>query len=229
MAESAENTNTDRAWELYQEIGTSERHFNNLEHQYRLLASTWLLGTFAAVGYILTNVGAKPDDWLGSYRELIVAAIAFAGATGITLVWILDLRVYQQLLQSYFLAGLDLEDQHEWLPPIRHNMRRTQKRGTVVVNVAWFYIGCTTILLLIGGASLSLWFGTIVRQSAGWTTLVIALGITCAWAYAIRHKSVSGGAVDQEHELHGIRSSSACRGGSAAQTRVPRGEAQTPP
>jgi hypothetical protein len=148
---SEEHPNASRTWEIYLEVGNAERHFNQLGHQYRLLASTWLLGTFAAVGYVLAKVGAKPEDLLGPYRELIVTAIAFAGATGITLVWLLDLRVYQQLLGSFFLAGLDLEDEHEWLPPIRHDMIRTQRQGTVMVNVAWFYVGCTTILLLIGG------------------------------------------------------------------------------
>src|SRR5215212_6768364 len=106
MSESEANTNTDRVLNLYREIGNAERHFNELTHQYRLLASTWLLGTFAAIGYILTNVGVKPNDSLSFYRELIIAAIALAGATGITLVWILDLKVYQKLLGCFFLAAL---------------------------------------------------------------------------------------------------------------------------
>jgi hypothetical protein len=41
MPESEKRTNSEKAWEMYLEVGNGERHFNQLEHQYRLLASTW--------------------------------------------------------------------------------------------------------------------------------------------------------------------------------------------
>jgi len=208
-SESERHANAGGVWEMYLEIGNAERHFNQLGHQYRVIASTWLLGTFAAVGYVLTKVGANPEDLLGPYRELIIAAVAFAGAIGIMLVWLLDQRVYQKLLGPFFLAALDLEDEHKWLPPIRHEMIRTQRHGTVMVNVGWFYMGCTAILLLIWGGSLGLWVGTMVGCSAGWATLLLAVGITCAWAYAIRRKALDESKANLKHKLHRTQSEDA--------------------
>jgi hypothetical protein len=230
MPESKKRTNSEKAWEMYLEVGNGERHFNQLEHQYRLLASTWLLGTFAAIGYTLTNVGAQPGDYLGFYKELIVAAIALAGATGITLIWLLDVRVYQQLLHCFFLEGLDLEDEHEWLPLIRHNMFRTttQKHGSVLHNVAWFYVGCTGVLLVMWGVSLSLWIVKLVENPVGWVTMVIALGIACAWAYAIRHRSVYGPIANLQLRRHG-KGSSTCRDPAPVIIpRVPGAEREQP-
>jgi hypothetical protein len=203
MSEPKEKIITDRTWELYAEIGRAERHFNQLEHQYRLLASTWLLATFAAVGYILINVDASRNDWLGFYKELVIVAIAVSGAIGITLTWVLDLKVYQQLLHCFFLAALELEDlPNTWLPPIRHNMRRTQEHGTVVLNVAWFYVGCITVLLVTGGFFLRLWLDRLVQTPASWGVFVATLVITCIWAFTIRHKSVSGRPANLEHRQH---------------------------
>ena len=37
------------AWEVLKELGASERYFNNLETEYRKLASLWLLASFAGM------------------------------------------------------------------------------------------------------------------------------------------------------------------------------------
>ena len=42
-------------WAMIVEIGLNERHFNQLQTSYRTLASTWLLGLFAAAGFLLSR------------------------------------------------------------------------------------------------------------------------------------------------------------------------------
>ncbi len=45
----------EKVWKVAVEIRETERHFNQLQHGYRALASTWLLGTFAGVGFIASD------------------------------------------------------------------------------------------------------------------------------------------------------------------------------
>ena len=65
------------------------------------------------------------------------------------------MRVYQQLLAANFVEGLDLETHYKWLPPVRKNMVKSQLTGTVVLNLAWFYILGISIPLLIGAFSIA--------------------------------------------------------------------------
>ena len=55
----------DRVWKFVVEAGLQERHFNQLQTEYRKLASTWLLAAFGAIGLLLTNSSfALPiDTW----------------------------------------------------------------------------------------------------------------------------------------------------------------------
>jgi hypothetical protein len=181
MPESTKSNSPDKTWEIYAEIGAAERHFNQLEHQYRVLASTWLLGTFVAFGYVLIHLPLRPDDWVTHHRDLVIAGIALSGALGIRLIWILDIRVYHQLLESCFLEGLKLERDNDWLPRIRHNMVRTQRTGSVTPNIVWFYIGCTTVLLVIAAFSASLWFYQLVEHPASWVSVLFFSGLTYVW------------------------------------------------
>jgi hypothetical protein len=160
----------DRVWAMLVELGAIERHFNDLENRYRGLASTWLLATFAAVGFVLsTQTLELPFD-----RELAVVALGLAGATGITLLWNLDLMVCHQLLDAAFFEGLRLERECPWLPPVRQNMMRTQGNRGVLPRVVWFYIGASAVLLLIAGAANAIWLG---RHGP-----LAAIGAGIAWA-----------------------------------------------
>ena len=49
------NLDTNTAWDVLKELGESERHFNNLETEYRKLASIWLLAGFAGIGFVLKS------------------------------------------------------------------------------------------------------------------------------------------------------------------------------
>lgn len=107
-----------RVWSVYTEMGTEERHFNGLQSTYRALASTWLLASFAAIGFVLSEKFAGcPFDKL-----LVIVAIGFMTSIGIILIWNLDLRVYHPLLSSAYRQGLILEKTYSWLPQMRTNM-----------------------------------------------------------------------------------------------------------
>jgi hypothetical protein len=77
-------------WNMFTELSVYERHFNDLQHNYRVMCSTWILAAFAGIGFIL----ATKDVEALLPRELLVYFLSVAAAAGTTLLWTLDLRVY---------------------------------------------------------------------------------------------------------------------------------------
>src|ERR1041384_3845978 len=68
--------NLSLAWDILRELGASERHFNNLEAEYRTLASIWLLAGFSGAGFIL-----KANPQWALPREAALVALG-RGASG---------------------------------------------------------------------------------------------------------------------------------------------------
>jgi hypothetical protein len=109
--------------------------------------------------------------------------------------WNLDIRVYHQLLESYFVEGLKLEERYSWLPRIRSNMLQTQatrKKG-VLARVVWFYLVGNSVALFVAfvGTTLAVNsvsdFGLIgVFVTAGVGILVIFI-----WGRKIKRETCS--------------------------------------
>jgi hypothetical protein len=118
------------------EIGLNERHFNQLQTFYRTLASTWLLGLFTAAGFLLS----KKESDLPISPGAVLAFLGLIAGVGIVLLWLMDLKVYAGLLRAYFNAGVALEKQHAWLPPIRTIMLHDTRNLGPGPKVARFYL-----------------------------------------------------------------------------------------
>lgn len=159
-------------WAMIQELGLMERHFNEMESRYRALASTWLLATFAGMGYVAVHgqLGIDVDHWL------IIAMIASAGALGIALIWNLDLLVYHQLLDVNFEEAERLEDRYQWLPRTRSRMMQVMPGDGFLRRVVLFYIGGVGVLLSISGLALAFWTRK-ASHFAFWGILIITLGV----------------------------------------------------
>jgi hypothetical protein len=141
----------DRVMRIIEQIGTQERHFNNLQTGYRKLASTWLLASFAACGYVL-----KSDSDIPYYKWYFVFGICIAATVGLAILWLLDLSVYQKLLGEFFYQGVLLElEYYKWLPPIRINILRSQKTGDVRSKMQYYYFFSIVTLQLL--AIIALW------------------------------------------------------------------------
>jgi hypothetical protein len=50
---------------------------------------------------------------------MLMGLLLIAGASGIFLLWLLDIRVYHQLLHSVFMRGYELEKQYPRVPKLR--------------------------------------------------------------------------------------------------------------
>lgn len=191
MSEEVNNETFERVWKIVSEIFVEERHFNDLQSRYRTMASTWLLASFSAIGFVISKV-----IHIGIPRELLTSGIAVAGLIGIMLLWILDLLVYHRLLDSCFIEGLILEEKYSWLPPFRHNMMATMKGEGVLFRVVGFYIGMVTILVLVAGGSLSLWF-TQYNIYIGFLTSLITLIIAFFVGNLMRNKTENTAAIEK--------------------------------
>ncbi len=144
---------SDRTWQQLLEAGQMERHFNQLQASYRALASTWLLATFAGIGFIVVNAKSIPIDWLAA-----ATGVAVAGAIGIAMVWSLDLLVYHRLLDVIFFTARQIEIDHAEQPPFRIHMLRVFSHVGVVGHVKWFYILAADLLIAIGTLTASVDF-----------------------------------------------------------------------
>ncbi len=161
-------------WKIAEELANNERHFNQLQHQYRVLASAWILAMFAGVQYVLSNWGNLP---LAS--EVILALVGLAGAVGITQLWNLDIRVYHQLLEAYFVEGLKLEERYPWLPQVRKNMLSTQQERSkgILGRVVWFYLVGNSVALLVSIFGLVLAVHSLADFGAAGSTIVACVGV----------------------------------------------------
>jgi hypothetical protein len=166
-----EQLSKDQIWKMYSEVGVIERHFNDLQGKYRVMASTWLLATFAALGFIFTQTLNTRIP-----GELIAAGIATASAIGISLIWVLDLLVYHRLLAAAFAEGYELEQQYDWLPCIHTNMYNLHNGIGVLPKVVWFYLSGVAIQSLIGSVTLSIWLSE-KYPNLFWAILLSYIGL----------------------------------------------------
>jgi hypothetical protein len=141
----------DQLMEIYNHIGEEERHFNTLEVEYRKLASQWLLVSLGVIGFILTKPELVPINvWV------LVIGVCIAATIGILVLWMLDLKVYHELLHSAFKEGVKLEDEFpQLLPQIRNNMVNSLEGGDIIKKVILYYF--FSILLLILVANIAIW------------------------------------------------------------------------
>ncbi len=129
--------------------------------EYRKLASQWLLVSLGAIGFILSKNELPINTWA------LVIGICLAASIGILVLWLLDLKVYHELLHGAFREGVLLENEFpQILPQIRNNMVRSQKGGDIITKVILFYF--FSILLLIAIANIAVW----IYVSMVWICLV---------------------------------------------------------
>ena len=161
--------NFDEVYQMVKEIGVQERHFNDLNSRYKTMASTWLIAVFGGCGFVLTK-GIEP-------ASLYIAGIGVSGSLGVYLLWLIDLRVYQQLLSACFIEGVKLELNNPWLPRVRINMMKSQPSGHVVPHLVWFYILGFLIPLIIAIVSLTIFLSQYGHYLALAVGIVILVGI----------------------------------------------------
>jgi hypothetical protein len=164
------------------EIGNQERAFNTLEASYTALASTWLLATFAGVGFILTNQPRLPVP-----IEVVILGLGLAGAIGITLVWVIDVLVYHTLLDAAWWAGLAVEIEHPEIAPVRTLMYAL---GPVTPRIKKFYLGMLAAPLAIATLGAA-WSAHLVASGSEPVAVILGLYVSTVWLLQIDHMTES--------------------------------------
>ncbi len=162
---------------MYLALDEQERHFNDLESRYRTLASTWLLATFAALGFLAT----KKTDAISVSPLLVMSFVAFCGGAGIVLLWNLDLMVYHRLLDASFIAGIELERANPWLPKSHLGMlEAASNSGGVLRRIVYFYACSISFLFVLAGAFLVGWMarhGLVASMVVAVVSVLLSVGV----------------------------------------------------
>jgi hypothetical protein len=137
-------------WNSYCELGEMQRHFGNAQSRYRALASTWMLAAMVGIGFVVE----KKLEIIPT--ELLVGLIGVVASVGLGLLWVIDLLVYQRLLDAAYIEGRSLETAQPWLPQVRNNMRRLLG-GEGLRLITLFYMVSIVFMGAVGGIGFGLW------------------------------------------------------------------------
>ena len=163
-------SDAESAWKTMCDLKAAEEHFNEIKVKCRILASTWLLASFGAMGFLVSRGSSS----INLPVEVLILGIGLAAAFGLLLVWVLDLLVYHRLLDAYFSEALKLENSYPCLPQVRHNMIASQPGGQTIHYQAWFYVGTISAPLVFSGALFSYWCLHFGRWAGSLAAVVIA-------------------------------------------------------
>ncbi|MFH0759855.1 MAG: hypothetical protein V2B15_21385 [Bacteroidota bacterium] len=131
--------------EIYKELGTFERHFNQIQNVFKGLASTWFLAAFAAIGFIYSK--SFPCGFPTMY-ELASSLVSLTVATVIIMFWIMDVLIYHKLLLASLKKSKKIEKKNKDYPKLRKTMNRYTKLLNVRTASSIFYITPSFILFV---------------------------------------------------------------------------------
>ncbi len=163
-------------------------HFDNMQTYFRILTSTVLLGSFAAIGFIF-SVAKLTIPFERSFAASVIAVI---GVTTLCTLWFVDLRFYERLLVSNFAEAYRLEKENQWLPKVHHNMLYAVHKKDHPTNIANYYIGGISILMITIGLAVFYDFYYIHNERIyGIGSFILSLIIVLIFYVMIRKRTKS--------------------------------------
>lgn len=142
-------TDDEHTIEILKLITSAEHHFNNLCFNIRALASTWLLATLAGVGWILKDLPAAADENSFVIDKVDLLVLLCVGSSiGIFVLWIMDIMVYQRLLNVWFESREKYEIDDS-LPSIRIPMKNLFETGRASELIMIYYLALTAAPLML--------------------------------------------------------------------------------
>lgn len=135
---------------FYTQITAHKEHFSSMQNKYRSLTSTWVLASFAGFGYLLSG---HQDLDLPCNTFLGIIILSFFSGLGVTLLWFLDVVLYQRLWLGSVVELARLEEEHDWLPKCNLNtlvLRNSNKfrfiQSTFYIGINWVFITISAII-----------------------------------------------------------------------------------
>lgn len=154
------------------------QHFDILQCVLRKISITLLMGTFAAIGFLLSiNPPILPFSSIAI--SIFICLFSFLMNTIIS---VIDLIFMERLLMGSFIDALRLETENPWLFPIHsHMINSCKKHHGCLSKKVQFYIGYSKDLLLLLFVCISFLIGI-----DNWRWIVfflIPITILCIWTY----------------------------------------------
>lgn len=151
-----DNDTQDRALILqdYSKLVDGIQFFHDEQTEHRFMSSKILLGTFAIIGvlfYTKIQVSHLPVLLLSATIPLLTIVL-------ITINFALDLIVKERLRLSCFLEAVKYERKYSWIPPFHLLMidSSTKKYYRAGFKKGSFYIGCSSILMVLSSISIAM-------------------------------------------------------------------------
>lgn len=125
----------------YLQVGSALQYSNRIQLRYKAITSTWLMATFIGSGYVLSSVEVN----LPLHPFLVVPILCFASTFIILLIWYLDLIVQEKAIASAIFTGVELENEHDWLPQVYNVVLNYNMPLNYITMKSSFYLGVITI------------------------------------------------------------------------------------
>ena len=129
---------------LYTKLNEFERHFETISTNYKYIALTWLLATYAGIGFLLSN----ETQGLVFNHFIAVSLICILGAVGISLIWHLDMNVYHRFWAALFVEEVLMEEANPYLLQSRKITLLIDESRERVFSQGLLYLIANTLLLI---------------------------------------------------------------------------------
>lgn len=139
---------------LHTQINQFELHLDGITNKYKNMSITWLLATYAAIGFMFSAESSHLQ-----INALIVACIICGfGMIGVSSIWYIDICVYQKFWGAFFIEEVKMEKKHNFLIKIRNISISLDNVRTRLMGHGNFYISANVLLMLTSGIFLILLF-----------------------------------------------------------------------
>jgi hypothetical protein len=131
---------------IYTQLLQEKEFFGNLGRKYRALASTWLIAAFAGMGFLVSghlNIELPFNFFIG------IIILSFCTASGVTLLWFLDVVLYYTLTKAVLVELARLEKKHPWLGHVHWHLLLIRETPKYRVYQSSFYIGINGLFISI--------------------------------------------------------------------------------
>jgi hypothetical protein len=129
---------------FYGQLSTLSNFYSRIQNNYKKVAITWLIASFIAMEFVFSQEAKLPLD-----ITITVLFINFATMFGITLLWYIDIKIYQTLFYGVLVEEVLLEKTHEWLPKTYTALFTLDSDSKTNKFESYYYIGCQNISLLV--------------------------------------------------------------------------------
>lgn len=184
-------------WDVYKELGEMEKHFGDMQFRCRSLASTWVLACLAGFGFLISND-------VGDYKYLLISLVGISASGALFVMWIMDLNIYQKLLDAAFIEGMSLEDAQDWLPKVRNN-RRELLKGLALGRLTYYYAAAFLITAFIGAVGI---VSVSIGNSILYLSLLLGVYVIVVVYFIVLMLLTTSSTKDYEKELRAVRTKS---------------------